>query len=63
MTIYQAEKQFKAAKAYLRSGDTRGLWHVNEGLIELCRTLGDIETSLADLDAKIVHVSRQVAAK
>ena len=63
MSVYEAEKEFKAAAQGLRAAENQGLWHMNAGLLKLCGTIKRIESHLADLDSKIVHVSQQIGSR
>lgn len=62
MSLDKAKKAFKEAAAACRSPQDRVLWNMNAGFLHLCATLEEIQTHIAELDRKIVHISRQIGA-
>ena len=56
MALSDAEKAFKEAANHLRKREDTGLWHMNEGFLQLCSGLREIERRLGDVDHKIVYL-------
>ena len=63
MSIRDAEKAFKAAAKGLGKLDDRPLWNMNAGFLHLCDALKELQAQMADIDRKIVYISKQIAAQ
>ncbi len=63
MSFYDAEKAFKAAAKDLRQPDDRALWNMNSGFLYLCGALKQLQAQMAEIDRKIVHVSKQIGSQ